>query len=208
MKKGLFITFEGIDGSGKTTQIKKLDKYLNEKKIETVVTRDPGGTDISEAIRNIALNNKYTNMSNETEVLLYCSSRAQLVNEIIIPTINSSKTVLCDRFIDSTLAYQGFGRGFDLKTLEFLNNFVCKKIEPDVTFFFDIGIDIFTERFFNNNKDRIESESIEFHKKVIDGYNRLAKSNKKRIKKIDGRMDINSIFDEIITEVENLLRSC
>ena len=174
MNKGLFITVEGVDGCGKTTQIKLMEKYLREKGINVVLAREPGGTDISEAIRSIILDARNTEMSYITEMLLYASARAQLVAQVIKPALNKGNVVICDRFIDSSYVYQGFGRGIELKTIEEVNRIAMDGIEPDITFFFDLRPEVALRRRIEASEtDRMEKENIEFHNKVYSGYLKL-----------------------------------
>ncbi|MEN8904859.1 MAG: dTMP kinase [Clostridiales bacterium] len=209
MKKGLLITFEGMDGSGKTTQIKMIEEYLNSKGFKTVITREPGGTIISESIRNIVLNNEFKEMDSTTELLLYCASRAQLVKEIILPAIENSKIVLCDRFIDSTIVYQGYARGIDIDFLNKLNEFVSMGIEPDITFLLNISSQESKNRLnLCEEMDRIENEDSNFYNKVCKGYNEITKIYKKRIKSIDGTKDKDKISLIIKNDIENILRRC
>jgi len=198
MKKGFFITFEGLDGSGKTTQIKLLEEYIKSKGYEVVLTREPGGTDISEQIRTLILDTANTRMAPITEMMLYSAARAQLVAEVIKPAISNGKVVLCDRFVDSSYVYQGFGRGIDLKIVHDVNKIALNGIEPDITFFFDIDPQNSLKRRFNATAgDRIESESIEFHTKVYNGYKKLSELYPERIKVIDCMRSIDEIFADL-----------
>ena len=176
MSRGLFITVEGTDGSGKTTQINHIKEYLSSKRYEVILTREPGGTKISEKIRSIILDPASTEMGNNTEVLLYAASRAQLIAEVIQPSLAQGKIVICDRFVDSTYAYQGYGRGIKMEILEMLNKIAVNNIMPDVTFFFDLEPEIaMKRRRSSTNTDRIENENMEFHKRVHAGYVDLAR---------------------------------
>ena len=167
MKRGKFITVEGTDGSGKTTQIRLMEAYLNEKGHDVVLTREPGGTRISEKIREIILDLKNDEMGSTTEMLLYASARAQLVSQVIKPAIDSNKTVICDRFVDSSLVYQGFGRGIDIKIIEDINNSAINGVWPDITFFFELDPETaLKRRMAETIPDRIEKEKIDFHKRV------------------------------------------
>lgn len=171
MKRGLFITTEGTDGSGKTTQIKLIESYLKGKGFEVVVTREPGGTSIGEKIRSIILDTENSDMAYITEMMLYASARAQLVNELIKPSLSEGKVVICDRFIDSSYVYQGFGRNIDIELIERVNRIALDGIMPDVTLFFDIDPEVALERRIQSTgADRIEREAMDFHRKVYNGY--------------------------------------
>ncbi|MCJ7498357.1 MAG: dTMP kinase [candidate division Zixibacteria bacterium] len=203
--KGILITFEGIDYSGKTTQVKKLVGYLRRKDHKVILLREPGGEKVSESIRQVLLSSKNIGMNPLTELLLYIASRAQLVSKIILPALKQGKIVICDRFYDSTLAYQGYGRGLDKKMIEYLNKISTLGIKPDLTILIDIPIEIFVKRMRKNNKkkDRIEKEKIDFYKKVRDGYLKIARREKKRFKVIDGSGEIDEVWKNVkeITDI-------
>lgn len=201
-KKGLFITFEGIDGSGKSTQLEKIAHYLDKKNIKYIKTRDPGGTDLGSHLRDILLNYQ-GKIYPLCELFLYLADRAQHVDEKIIPALNSGKIVLCDRYIDSTLAYQGYARELNIDKLVDLNNFVTHNLLPDLTFIFDIDVESALKRV-GKNKDRLESESVNFHQKVRDGYLSLAKKHPHRIKVIDACQEIDKIYDDTINIIKSL----
>jgi len=195
MGKGYLITFEGIDGSGKSTQIEMLKSYLEEKDINAVLIREPGGTKIGEKIRELILDKSNSEMNNITEMLLYNASRAQLVQQVIKPAITSGKVVICDRYIHSTVAYQGSGRGLDIDTLEKINDVVTTGILPDVTIFIDISPSDITKRKLKEiPDDRIECQGMEFQKKVYTGYKQLAILESGRIISIDGNDTKENIF--------------
>lgn len=206
MNKGLFITVEGVDGCGKTTQIKLMEKYLREKGINVVLAREPGGTDISEAIRSIILDARNTEMSYITEMLLYASARAQLVAQVIKPALNKGNVVICDRFIDSSYVYQGFGRGIELKTIEEVNRIAMDGIEPDITFFFDLRPEVALRRRIEASEtDRMEKENIEFHNKVYSGYLKLSEMFPERIRVINSEGTIDDIFNKVRKYLDCLL---
>ena len=196
-----FITFEGIDGCGKTTQINLLSKYLYSKKQDNIIVREPGGTRISEKIREILLD-KGNNINSYTETLLFLSSRSQLVNEIIKKSIEENKFILCDRFTDSTLAYQGYGRGLDIQLLNDLNDFATESIIPDLTFILDITLSESNERINKREIDRMEQSGKEFLNKVKIGYQEISNRNKDRYILIDcyGK-DIDSIHSSIVESI-------
>ncbi len=170
--KGLFITFEGIDGCGKTTQIEMLSKDLEKAGIPYVLIREPGGTVIGEKIRTILLDKANSGMDERTELLLYEAARAQIVKERIIPELNEGKVVICDRFFDSTVAYQGYARGLDLEEIDFLNRWSAAGIVPDITFLLDLDEKTAYQRRHgrSDEEDRLEAEGLLFMKKVRDGY--------------------------------------
>jgi len=198
MKKGIFITIEGTDGSGKSTQMKKMEDYLKEQGYEVVVTRDPGGTLISESIRKIVLDPENTEMSKMTELLLYYAARAQLAFQLIKPALNEGKIVLCDRYIDSTYVYQGYGRGFDRETIDKLNDISLSGVIPDLTLFLDISPEIALKRRFNATSfDRIEKEKMDFHMRVYNGYKKLCEIFPERIARIDASNSKNKVYEEI-----------
>lgn len=207
MMKGFFVTIEGPDGSGKTTQIDLLTRYLVAEDFDYLVTREPGGTRISNRIRQILLEKEYTEMTAETETLLYAASRAQHVSEVILPALKKGKIVLCDRFIDASMAYQGAGRGIDIDCIKKINSIALMGIMPHLTILLDIPPNIGLQRKKNYKEiDRIESEELDFHERVREGYLYLAEKEPKRIKVLDGCQDKNVIFSEIVSLVENLLK--
>ena len=178
------ISFEGPEGCGKSTQIEILCKKLKDRGEDVLSVREPGGTDLGESIRKIVQSNSLSDLSDNAELLLFMSSRAQLVNQLILPALNNGKWVLCDRFIDSSVAYQGYARGGDINFIKRLNEYATQGLAPSTTFFLDLDLDICLERLNNRcsitnyEKDRIEMESSEFHNQVINGYRRLAKEEK------------------------------
>jgi dTMP kinase len=202
-KNGLFITFEGADGSGKTTQIKLLETYLTDKKKNFLLTRDPGGTKLGSKLREILLNYE-GKIAPFCELFLYLADRAQHVDELIVPNLNEGKMVLCDRYIDSTLAYQGYARGLNIDEIINLNNLVTHSLMPDLTLLFDIDTNIAMTRI-GDQKDRLESEAAHFHEKVRNGYLDLAKKNPQRIKIIDATMSIEDINKQVIKLIEDIL---
>lgn len=206
MKQGRFITFEGTDGSGKTTQIKFLSDYLKQKGYDVLLVREPGSTNIGEKIRSIILDVKNKEMEHLTEVLLYASARAQLVMEVIKPAIEKGKTVICDRFIDSSYAYQGFGRGMDIKMIEKVNSFVLENVMPDITLFFDISPETALQRrTVCSTADRIEKEEIEFHSRVYSGYKKLVSLYPERIKCIDANTTVEKVSQDVRNYIDKLL---
>ncbi|MEW5894305.1 MAG: dTMP kinase [Candidatus Omnitrophota bacterium] len=194
-----FITFEGAEGSGKSTQIALCRQYLLERGKDVVLIREPGGVKISEAVRKILLDVNNTEMNNECETLLYMAARAQLVEEKILPALREGKVVLCDRFLDSTFVYQGFGHGLKLETIQMIGNFATKGLVPGLTLLLDIEVEEGLRRAGSHkDTDRIEQRSISYHQKVRQGYLTLAKSDPERIKviKVD-RCGKEEIFKEV-----------
>lgn len=201
---GVFITFEGIEGCGKSTQVKLLSKALEETGIHCIVTREPGGTSIGNKIRDILLNPDHKGMATEAELLLYAADRAQHVREVIKPSIDNGKVVVCDRFADATLAYQGFGRGLDMATIHDLNRIASLGIRPGLTLLLDCPVEMGIGRALERNSknshikdDRFEREALAFHQKVREGYLTLAQAEPERIKIIDARNDVESVRKEI-----------
>lgn len=191
----MFITFEGIDLSGKSTQIKLLEEYLKSLKKKVITVREPGGTVISEKIRDILLDKKNLKMEYVTELLLFSASRFQLTNEVIIPKLKKNYFVLCDRYFDSSTAYQGFGGKIDLKSIYTVNKIATGNLNPDITFLINITADEFVKRkkAINKTEDRIEQKNLTYYRKVIDGYLNISEKNKKRFTVIDGRKSIEEI---------------
>ena len=194
-KQGLFITFEGVDGCGKTTQMKLLSKYLQDKGYEVVITREPGAKGLGEKIREILLHYD-GEVSSRAESFLFLADRAQHIDKIINPAVENGKIVLCDRHTDSTIAYQGYGRGVDINELKMLNNLATGSRKPDFTFVFDIDIETSMSRV-GKEKDRMESAGIEFFEKVRNGYLEIAKREPERVKVIDSTRSIDVIEGDI-----------
>ncbi|MDP3013258.1 MAG: dTMP kinase [Candidatus Subteraquimicrobiales bacterium] len=204
-KRGLFITFEGIEGSGKSTQIELLGKYFSNKGYDVVLTREPGGTKIGDEIRKILLSPENKEMNEMVEALLYAASRVQLVSEIIEPALKSRKVILCDRYYDSSLAYQAYGRGIAFSVIEGINKPAVERAIPDITFFLDISVEEGLRRATVPFADRIESESLKFHNRVREGFLELARKNPERFVVIDGTRKTGEIFEEIIQKMEEFL---
>ena len=196
-----FITFEGIDGSGKSTQARLLLDHMNNSGVETILVREPGGTNISESIREILLHSSSSQMGDRTESLLMTASRAQLTQEVIIPNIDQGKFVIADRYSDSTLAYQGGGRNLDIEWLIELNNYATFTLLPDITFFVDIRPEEALRRL-DNDKDRIESEGIEFQTRVRKTYHELAERFNDRYVILDGYGEKGDIHRMVLNEMK------
>ena len=195
-----FITFEGIDGCGKSTQARLLLDYMNKSGVETILVREPGGTNISESIREILLHSSSGQMGDRTESLLMTASRAQLTQEVIIPNMDQGKFVIADRYSDSTLAYQGGGRNLDIEWLIELNNYATFTLLPDITFFVDIRSEEALRRL-DSNKDRIEGEGIEFQARVRKTYHKLAERFNNRYVIMDGYGEIDDIHQKVLNEM-------
>ena len=195
-----FITFEGIDGCGKTTQARLLLEHMNTSGVETILVREPGGTNISESIREILLHSSSSQMGDRTESLLMTASRAQLTQEVIIPNIDQGKFVIADRYSDSTLAYQGGGRNLDIEWLNELNNYATFTLLPDITFFVDIRPEEALRRQ-DSDKDRIEGEGIEFQTRVRKTYQILAERFNDRYVILDGYGEIDDIHQKVLNEM-------
>ena len=195
-----FITFEGIDGCGKSTQARLLLEHMNTSGVETILVREPGGTNISESIREILLHSSSSQMGDRTESLLMTASRAQLTQEFIIPNMDQGKFVIADRYSDSTLAYQGGGRNLDIEWLIELNNYATFTLLPDITFFVDIRSEEALRRL-DSNKDRIEGEGIEFQARVRKTYHELAERFNDRYIILDGYGEIDDIHQKVLNEM-------
>jgi dTMP kinase len=197
-----FVTFEGIEGSGKTTQLGLLSDSLTGKGIPHIVTREPGGTPLSDEIRVLLLSPRQERVFPETELLLYEAARAQHVRTVILPALSSGKAVLSDRFSDATTAYQGFSRGIDTAEIERLNAFASGGLVPDLTLLFDIDPEDGFLRVHRRGRpaDRLESETIEFHRKVRKGYLRLQAEHPDRIIRIDGALPADEVFRRVRAE--------
>jgi len=195
-----FITFEGIDGCGKSTQARLLLEYMNKSGVESILVREPGGTNISESIREILLHSSSGQMGDRTESLLMTASRAQLTQDVIIPNMDQGKFVIADRYSDSTLAYQGGGRNLDIEWLIELNNYATFTLLPDITFFVDIRSEEALRRL-DSNKDRIEGEGIEFQARVRKTYHELAERFNDRYVILDGYGEIDDIHQKVLNEM-------
>lgn len=204
--KGLFIVMEGPDGSGKTTQINLLEQYLKEAGYECLITREPGGTVIGEEVRELILNPEYKEMSPVTEMLLYAASRAQLVHEVIGPALEAGRIVISDRFVDSSIVYQGIARNLGISTVAAANAPGIGIYRPDGIFFIDLSEAEGIRRKKNQKKlDRMEQESIDFHHLVSEGYRKVL-AERPEVIKIDGGKDIDVIQKKIRNHVDELLK--
>ena len=199
-----FFSFEGIDGSGKTTQIQLLSDSLKQQGVDVVLCREPGSTAIGESIRSLLLDPERSEMAHLTELLLYNASRTQLLSEVVIPALNNNRVVICDRFIDSTLAYQGFGRDIDRELIKVLDKIVVNTIKPELTFFLNLDLDEARRR---NKKvlkdDRFEREAHEFYQKVLTGYHTIAHHEPERFKIIDAQGKPEDVHKKIIAIIKD-----
>lgn len=203
---GIFITIEGNDGSGKTTQIEMLNSYLNSKNFDTIVTHEPGGTEIGEQIRNVILDKRNQNMCAVAETMLYAASRAQHIHQLIKPALDNNKIVLCDRFLDSNIVYQGIARGLGIKNVLDINSYALDGIEPDITIYLDIEPELgILRKKSQADLDRIESETILFHRHVREGYLELSNIYPDRIHKIDAIESKDEIHSKICNIVDKIL---
>ena len=203
--KSAFITFEGIEGSGKSTQISLLASHLEKQGLFPSVFVEPGGSKIGEQIRQILLNPSHKNMTYMTELLLYQASRSQLVETKIKPSLAVGRVVLCDRYTDSSIAYQHYGRGINKRLIEDLNTIATGGLEPDLTLVLDLPVQTALGRATKNGADRIEQEAILFHQKVAKGYRLICKQNSKRCKLIDASQAKDQVFQQILSVVEATL---
>ena len=202
-KKGYFITFEGADGCGKTPQIELLDKFLKEKGLKTLMTLEPGASDLGKDLRQILLHYEKP-VSDEAEMFMYLADRAQHAQMIIKPALEDKKIVLCDRYTDSTVAYQGYGREGDIEQINILNKIATKGLKSDLTILFDVESEIAQSRL-GKTKDRLESQGMEFHKKVRKGYLELAKQDPQRITVVNANRTIDEVWQDVKKIVEELL---
>ncbi len=203
MQRGLFFSFEGNDGSGKTTQILKLKDMLQAMGQEVLLLREPGGTAIGEKIRAIVLDKDNPEMCDVSEMLLYAASRAQLVHQVIEPAISKGICVICDRFVDSSLAYQGFGRQLGLENVREANRMAIGGHMPDLTFFMDVDADTAMARrnASGEEADRLEREHMDFHRRVYEGYQFLSEESPERIRRIPVKATPDLVFEEIMRHV-------
>ena len=204
-KRGIFITFEGTDGSGKSTQIRMLESWLKDQGYKALLTREPGGTPISEKIRSIILDKQNSEMSYMTETLLYAASRAQHVDQIIRPALNEGITVISDRFVDSSIVYQGYGRKLG-QSVEEINRYATGDCIPDVTFLLKLNPKTGIKRASGGDHDRIESEELNYHETVYEAYLDIEKKYPERIVGIDASRSIKKVHGEIVDRIHELLK--
>ncbi len=204
---GLFITFEGPEGSGKTSVIEGIKQFFNDNNIDYITTREPGGIRIAEDIRNIILSKDNVEMDAHAEALLFAAARGQHLAEKVIPALKDGKVVICDRFIDSSLAYQGHARGLGIDEVYAINKFAIGDTIPNLTIFIDVPPHIGLNRVFNGNRDvdRLDLEDISFHEKVYEGYKILAEKFKDRFKTIDGTNSKEQVIKDTIEVIKTVL---
>ncbi|MCG2722895.1 MAG: dTMP kinase [Thermodesulfovibrionales bacterium] len=208
MKKGVFLSFEGIEGTGKSTQARLLFELLREKGFDAVLTEEPGGTKIGRKIREILLSPDHQEMTPLTELLLYFASRTQHLAQVIIPAVNRGAVVITDRFTDSTIAYQCYGRGIALHLLHSLDNIATEGMQPDITLLLDLDVETGLSRNRGINKtDRLELEDIGFHKRVRNGFLELAAQQPERIKLIDASLEKEEVRKRVLDLVLDIVSS-
>ena len=201
--KGIFITLEGPDGAGKSTQVENIKSYFENAGREVVVSREPGGTPISEKLRNIVLDNGNAEMDDITEMFVYAAARAQHVSEKIRPALDKGSVVVCDRFVDSSIAYQGYGRNLGDQVGE-VNRYATGGLEPDVTFFMDLDPEIGRSRIGKDVRDRLEQQKLEFHYRVYDGYKAICEKYPERVVRIDATRTIEEIKEDIYSKLGSI----
>lgn len=201
----MFITFEGGEGSGKTSLIKAISTYLTDNNIPHITTREPGGSNIAEQIRKIILDNKNTDLSSKTEALLFAASRTQHLEEIVLPALNDGKVVLCDRYLDSSLAYQGYARSLGMETILKINHYAVEHM-PDVTYYIDSDPEIGLKRATSRGgANRLDNETLDFHKKVREGYLKVASMYQDRVVIIDGNCNMETLIKRILDKIKEIL---
>lgn len=211
--RGLFITFEGPDGSGKTSQVKRLAARLQQKGVDVVMTREPGGTRISDGVRSIILSPENTEMADQTEVLLYAASRAQHVHEVIIPALRRGAVVVCDRYIDASIAYQGYGLGQDPAQVEAINRYASSGLQPDRTYLLDVPVEVSSGRLLKRAGggsetalDRIEMKDKDYHQRVREAFLLIARMNPQRVQLVNADRTEEEIAADIAADCDSLLK--
>ncbi|MBS4175795.1 dTMP kinase [Bacillus sp. FJAT-49736] len=208
--KGLFITFEGPEGAGKTTILQMLGTELQQKGLDIIMTREPGGIRIAEQIREVILNKRNTEMDSRTEALLYAAARRQHLVERVLPALAEGSIVLCDRFIDSSLAYQGYARGIGIDEVFAINQFAIQNVMPDLTIYFNVPVKIGLKRIQENSGrevNRLDLEELDFHERVSEGFALLMEKFPERIYEIDASKDINEVYQMVKEKVNNVLKA-
>lgn len=204
-RRGILISFEGIDGSGKSTQARMLFEHLAKRHRNVLFLREPGGTQVSEAIRAILLDNRHKQMSPRAELLLFLAARAELVDKVIAPALQAGRIVITDRFSDSTFAYQIYGRKLPGRTVKDTNAFAAAGLKPDLTFVVDLDVDKARGRL-KKSKDRMESAAETFHRSVRRGFLKIAKSEPRRVKVLDGRLSPEEVFAQVLAATNRVLQ--
>lgn len=204
--RGKLVTLEGIEGSGKTTQLELIFEYIEKQGKEVIRTREPGGTLVAEKIRDILLDNELPSMHSDTELMLMFAARVEHIKQVIEPALDAGKWVLCDRFYDATYAYQGYGRDISLQRIDKLREFAIGSLEPDKTIYLDVSLDVSMQRVTKRgNKDRFENEKIDFYEKVRNGYLTIAKQHNERVCLIDANQDIANVQQQIQQQLAKLI---
>ena len=204
---GKFITIEGTEGAGKSTNLSSIEKVLNDFDISYIVTREPGGTAVGEELRSVLLKNESINISGQTELLLMFASRMQHINDVIKPALKLNKWVICDRFTDASYAYQGYGRQLNLSFISSLENLVHPDLQPDLTLILDVPVNIAMGRVYNRgNLDRFEQEDVAFFKRVRAGYKEIAKNNIDRCREIDASKDLAEVQAEVMQIIRDFCK--
>ena len=204
---GKFITIEGTEGAGKSTNLSSIEKVLNDFDISYIVTREPGGTAVGEELRSVLLKNESINISGQTELLLMFASRMQHINDVIKPALKLNKWVICDRFTDASYAYQGYGRQLNLSFISSLENLVHPDLQPDLTLILDVPVNIAMGRVHNRgNLDRFEQEDIAFFNRVRAGYKEIAKNNIDRCREIDASKDLAEVQAEVMQIIRDFCK--
>ena len=207
LNKTKFITIEGTEGVGKSTNIEFMLNYLHENSIDSIVTREPGGTENAEKIRDILLNSNNEQVPEIAELLLFFSARSFHVSNAIIPALKNGKSVICDRFTDATIAYQGYGRGFDISQINMLSSWVLADLKPDITILLDAPAEIGMQRTMNRGyRDRMESEDISFYERVRQGYLKLAIEQPNRFQVIDATQSLQEVQADIKNHLDSLFQ--
>ena len=201
--KGLFVTFEGGDGCGKTTQLNLVEKYLSEQGQNIIKTREPGSIGLGQKLREVLLHYD-GDVASTAEAFLFLADRAQHIEKLVLPAIEEGKIVLCDRHTDSTIAYQGYGRGENIEQIKMLNNLATQGLKPDLTLIFDVSEEIAQTRV-GAEKDRMESAGNEFHKRVRNGYLEIAKQEPSRVKVIDANLSIEEVFLQVKKYIDEII---
>lgn len=201
--KGLFITFEGGDGCGKTTQLSLVEKYLSEKGKNIIKTREPGSVGLGQKLREVLLHYD-GDVASTAEAFLFLADRAQHIDKIVLPAIKEGKIVLCDRHTDSTIAYQGYGRGEDIEQINHLNNIATQGLKPHLTLVFDVSEEVAQTRV-GDEKDRMESAGNDFHRRVRNGYLEIAKQEPNRVKVIDANLSIEEVFEQVKKYIDEVI---
>ena len=204
---GKFITIEGTEGAGKSTNLSSIEKVLNDFDISYIVTREPGGTAVGEELRSVLLKNESINISGQTELLLMFASRMQHINDVIKPALKLNKWVICDRFTDASYAYQGYGRQLNLSFISSLENLVHPDLQPDLTLILDVPVNIAMGRVYNRgNLDRFEQEDVAFFNRVREGYKEIAKNNIDRCREIDASKDLAEVQAEVMQIIRDFCK--